>query len=116
MSTIKSLSRLGAVLASLAVVAVSFASSAMASTSVIPVGGSGGQDGTTAPATVVHTVVVGGMPGWQIAAIAVAAALVAGIAAVLVERGRTARRRPARPLTSANLSPARPEMRTHVPT
>jgi hypothetical protein len=73
MSTIKSLSRLGAVLASLAVVAVSFASSAMASTSVIPVGGSGGQDGTTAPATVVHTVVVGGMPGWQIAAIAVAA-------------------------------------------
>ena len=98
MSTIKSLSRLGAVLASLAVIAVSFASSAMASTSVIPVGGSG-QEGTTAPATVVHTVVVGGMPGWQIAAIAVAAALVTGIAAVLVERGRTARRRPVRPLT-----------------
>ena len=97
MSTIKSLSRLGAVLASLAVVAVSFASSALASTSVIPVGSSGGQEGTTAPATVVHTVVVGGMPGWQIAAIAVAAALVTGIAAVLVERaarpaaGRSAR-------------------------
>ena len=103
MSTIKSLSRLGAVLASLAVVAVSFASSAMASTSVIPVGGSGGQEGTTAPATVVHTAVVGGMPGWQIAAIAAAAALVTGIAAVLVERGRTARRRPARPLTDAGL-------------
>ena len=104
MSTIKSLGRLGAVLASLAVVAVSFASSAMASTSVIPVGGSGGSpDGTTAPATVVHTVVVGGMPGWQIAAIAVAAALVTGIAAVLVERGRTARRRPVRPLTDASL-------------
>ena len=103
MSTIKSLSRLGAVLASLAVVAVSFASSAMASTSMIPVGGSGGQGGTTAPATVVHTVVVGGMPGWQIAAIAVAAALVTGIAAVLVERGRTARRRPVRPLTDASL-------------
>ena len=102
MSTIKSLSRLGAVLASLAVVAVSFASSAMASTSVIPVGGSGGQGGT-APATVVHTVVVGGMPGWQIAAIAVAAALVTGIAAVLVERGRTARRRPVRPLTDASV-------------
>ena len=59
MSTIKSLSGLGAVLASLAVVAVSFASSALASTSMIPVGGSGGPDGTTAPATVVHTVVVG---------------------------------------------------------
>ena len=74
MSTIKSLGRLGAVLASLAVVAVSFASSAVASTSMIPVGGSGSQDGATAPATVVRTVVVGGMPGWQIAAIAVAAA------------------------------------------
>ena len=98
MSTIKSLSRLGAVLASLAVIAVSFASSsALASTSMIPVGGS--PDGATAPATVVRTVVVGGMPGWQIAAIAAAAALVTAIAAVLVERGRTARRRPVRPLT-----------------
>jgi hypothetical protein len=104
MSTIKSLSRLGAVLASLAVIAVSFAGSALASTSVIPVGGgSGSPDGATAPATVVHTVVVGGMPGWQIAAIAIAAALVTGIAAVLAERGRTARRRPVRPLTDASL-------------
>jgi hypothetical protein len=94
MSTIKSLSRLGAVLASLAVIAVSFASSALASTSMIPVGGSGSSGGATAPATVV----VGGMPGWQIAAIAVAAALVTAIAVVLVERGRTARRRPVRPL------------------
>ena len=60
----------------------------------------------------VHTRVAGfrdsgadgiGMPGWQIAAIAVAAALVTGIAAVLVERGRTARRRPVRPLTDASL-------------
>jgi hypothetical protein len=100
MSTIKSLSRLGAVLASLAVIAVSFASSsALASTSMIPIGGSGSPDGATAPATVVRTVVVGGMPGWQIAAIAAAAALVTAIAAVLVERGRTARRRPVRPLT-----------------
>jgi hypothetical protein len=103
MSTIKSLSRLGAVLASLAVIAVSFASSALASTSMIPVGGSGSQDGATAAATVVHTVVVGGTPGWQIAAVAVAAALVTGIAAVLVERGRTARRRAVRPLTDASL-------------
>src|SRR5689334_18919592 len=103
MSTIKSLSRLGAVLASLAVIAVSFASSAMASTSVISVGGSGGQEGTTAPATVVHTVVEGCMPGWQIAAIALPAPLVTGIAAVRVARGRTARRRPGRPLADAIL-------------
>jgi hypothetical protein len=101
MSIIKGLSRLGAVLASLAVMAVAFASGASASTSMIPVGGSGGgaaPDGTPAPAAVVHTVTVGGMPGWQIASIAAAAALVTAIVAVLVERSRTARRRPVRPL------------------
>jgi hypothetical protein len=43
------------------------------------------------------------MPGWQIAAIAIAAALVTAIAAVLVERGRTGRRRPVRPLTDVSL-------------
>jgi hypothetical protein len=101
MSTIKGLSRLGAVLASLAIIAVAFASGASASTSMIPVGGSGADavpDGTPAPAAVVHTVTVGGMPGWQIASIAAAAALVTAIVAVLVERSRTARRRPVRPL------------------
>ena len=107
MSTIKSLSQLGAVLASLAVIAVSFASSALASTSVVPVPGSGGggagPDGTPAPVTVVRTVVVGGMPGWQIALIAVVAALFTAIAAVLVERSRTARRRPVRPLADSIL-------------
>jgi len=107
MSTIKSLSQLGAVLASLAVIAVSFASSALASTSVIPVpgggGGGAGPDGTPAPVTVVRTVVVGGMPGWQIALIAVVAALFTAIAAVLVERSRTARRRPVRPLADSIL-------------
>jgi len=106
MSTIKGLSRLGAVLASLAIIAVAFASGASASTSMIPVGGSGGGaalDGTPAPAAVVHTVIVGGMPGWQIASIAAAAALVTAIVAVLVERSRTARRRPVRPLTDSGL-------------
>ena len=72
------------------------------------VGGSGdagavGPGGTPAPVTVVRTVVVGGMPGWQIALIAVVAALFTAIAAVLVERSRTARRRPVRPLTDASL-------------
>jgi ABC-type enterobactin transport system permease subunit len=99
MRTIKSLSRLGVVLASLAVVAVSLASSASASTTMIPVGGSGDATVTdTGPVTVVHTVVVGGMPGWQIALIAVVAALVTAVAAVLVERTRMARRRPVRPM------------------
>jgi hypothetical protein len=43
----------------------------------------------------VHTVVVGGMPGWQIALIAIGAALFAAIAAVLADRAWAARRRPA---------------------
>ena len=99
MRTIKSLSRLGVVLASLAAIAVGFANGASASTAVIPVGGSGDATATdTGPVTVVHTVVVGGMPGWQIALIAVVAALVTAFAAVLVERTRMARRRPVRPM------------------
>ena len=105
MSTIKRLSRLGAVLVSLAIIAVSLASSASASTSMFPEPGSDGGTGpvTPAPVTEVHTVVVGGMPGWQIALIAVAAALVTAIAAVLVERSRTARRLPVRPLADSIL-------------
>lgn len=46
----------------------------------------------------VRTIVVGGMPGWQIALIAVMAALITAFAAVLVERTRVGRRRPVRPL------------------
>jgi len=42
----------------------------------------------------VHTVVVGGTPGWQIALIAVGAALFAATAAVLAYRAWTARRKP----------------------
>jgi hypothetical protein len=110
MSTIKNLSRLAAVLASLPIIAVSLASSASASTAMFPEPGSDGGTGpvtlapvTPAPVTEVHTVVVGGMPGWQIALIAVVAALVTAIAAVLVERSRTARRRPVRPLADSIL-------------
>jgi hypothetical protein len=42
----------------------------------------------------VHTVVAGGMPGWQIALIAAAAALLAAAVAVLAYRAWAARRRP----------------------
>ena len=42
----------------------------------------------------VDTVVVGGMPGWQIALIAVGAALFAATAAVFLDRTRVARRKP----------------------
>jgi hypothetical protein len=40
-----------------------------------------------------HTVVIGGMPGWQIILIAVAAALVAALLAVIADRALAARRR-----------------------
>ena len=52
MSTIKSLSRLGAVLASLAIIAVSLASSASASTSMFPEPNSNGGTGPVTPAPV----------------------------------------------------------------
>ena len=42
-----------------------------------------------------HTVVIGGMPGWQIALTAAAAALISATVAVLVDRARTARRQSA---------------------
>jgi hypothetical protein len=46
----------------------------------------------TGPPPPVHTVIIGGTPGWQIALIAVAAAAVAAAVAVLLDRARAARR------------------------
>ena len=40
----------------------------------------------------IHTIVAGGMPGWQITLIAAGAALVAAVAAVLLDRAWAARR------------------------
>ena len=48
----------------------------------------------TGPAYQVHAVMVGGMPGWQIALIAIGAALFAATAALLAYRAWTARRHP----------------------
>jgi hypothetical protein len=55
-------------------------------------------DPQTAPGqeSVTQAIVVGGMPGWQIALIAAGAALVAAVAAVLLDRAWTARRSGAR--------------------
>jgi hypothetical protein len=41
-----------------------------------------------------HAAVTGGMAGWQIALIALGAAILAAVAAVLVERARSARHHP----------------------
>jgi hypothetical protein len=57
-------------------------------------GGTGGPAGTGA-VTGTRTVVVGGMPGWQIALIAAGAALLAAALAVLADRALTAHRKPA---------------------
>jgi hypothetical protein len=47
---------------------------------------------SSVPVTI-HTVVTGGMPGWQITLIAIGAALFAAVMAVLLDRARAARRR-----------------------
>jgi len=57
----------------------------------------GGQYGPApvVPATVVRVVMTGGMAGWQIALIAVGAALAAAAAVLLIDRARAARATPA---------------------
>ncbi len=59
---------------------------ASASASIIPVPGDGPYGPVPAPA--VRVITVGGMPGWQITLIAIAAALVAATAAVFLDRVR----------------------------
>ena len=56
---------------------------------------SGGSAGAPVPPAPVppHTIIAGGMPGWQIALIAAGAALVAATVAVLLDRGRATRRK-----------------------
>jgi hypothetical protein len=76
---------LGATVATLA----TLAGPASAATGMIPAGEITGPANAASAAT---TVVAGGMPGWQIALIAVGAALVAAVVAVLLDRARLARR------------------------
>jgi hypothetical protein len=63
----------------------------------LPVPPVGGGDGTVAPPPPAQTVVTGGMPGWQIALIAVGAAILAAAVAVFLDRARAARRHQAAP-------------------
>ena len=58
----------------------------------------GGLDSPSAPpVTRTHTVVVGGMPGWQIALIAVSAAVLAAALGVILDRAWNSRRQLAAP-------------------
>jgi len=61
-----------------------------ASASIIPVPGDGPYGPVPAPA--VRVIMAGGMPGWQITLIALAAALVAATAAVVLDRVRASHR------------------------
>ena len=93
MNLIQCIRRLAAVLAGLGGAALASIIVAPAAFAVRepPPGGGGGAPASLAPDTV--AVVAGGMPGWQIALIAVLAALVAAAVAVLADRPRTARRK-----------------------
>ena len=83
--------RIAATLAGLAAAALALtaASPAAFAIRVPPPGDSGGP----APAPPqIHTIVTGGMPGWQITLIAAGAALLAAVLAVILDRARAARR------------------------
>jgi hypothetical protein len=102
MKAIRHIRRLAGVLAGLAGVLLAFgATPAFAS---IPHPGPGGPVGyaqetyigtapvAPVPATTVHVINTGGMPGWQITLIAIGAALLAATVAVLLDRARATRR------------------------
>jgi hypothetical protein len=90
MNLIPRIRRFAAVLAGLAVALAAFGAAPAFARPAPPQGG--GPAVTPVPPVQVRTVVDYGMPGWQIALIAVGAALLAATAAVLVDRARTTRR------------------------
>src|SRR5436305_14830803 len=92
MNPLKRIRRFAAVLAGLAGALVAFGATPAFAMHVPPPGVATSPVGTT-PSVEVHTVVVGGMPGWQIALIAMVAALLAATVAVLADRARSARRK-----------------------
>lgn len=84
--------RVTAALAALAAALVACVAAAPAAFAThVPPPGMGDQ-GEQAMPSPVHTVMVGGMLGWQITLIAAGAALLAAVLAVLLDRARAARR------------------------
>jgi hypothetical protein len=104
MNGIRHVRRLASVLAGLAGVLLASAAAvpaAFAATNPIPDPGGyigdpyiGTHPVAAVPPAAVHVVSTGGMPGWQITLIAIGAALLAATVAVLLDRGRAARRQP----------------------
>ena len=98
MNHIRRIRRIAGVLAGLACAWLGLAAAAPAAFAMVPVpgppaGGSAGVAPAPAVPAVTHIVVTGGMPGWQIALIAIGAALLAAAAAVLADRAWAARRK-----------------------
>ena len=96
MNPLKRIRRFAAVLAGLAGALAAFGVTPAFAMHVPPPGSGSGVTSSPVGATTpveVHTVFVGGMPGWQIALIAVVAALLAATVAVVLDRARTARRK-----------------------
>ena len=88
--------RIAAVLAAAGAGLLAWVAAVPAASASIPLPfGEGRQSATPASHSVIRVVQGGGMPGWQIAAIAVAAALVAAAAAVFLDRAWSSHR-PAR--------------------
>ena len=79
--------RIAAALAAAALGLLAWAAAPAAFAQVLPP-----EDNGPVPATTVRVITAGGTPGWQITMIAVAAALIAAVAAVLLDRARTSRR------------------------
>jgi hypothetical protein len=97
MNPIRTIRRLASILAGLAATTVALAAAAPAALA-IPAPPDPGPAGFIPPPAV-HTVVTGGMPGWQITLIAAGAALLAATLAVLLDRARAARRHVTVPTT-----------------
>ena len=89
--------RLAGVLAALATTLLAVTATAAPAAFADPVPPMGGGGTGTPPPTV--QVVAGGMPGWQIALIALGAAVLAAAVAVFLDRARTARRHQTAPGT-----------------
>jgi hypothetical protein len=97
MNVFKRLRRISGLLAVLGVPIVALASAGPAAMARVPPSGGFGAAATTSqPVVVSHPVIYtvsSGMPGWQIALIAIGAALAAAVCAVLADRALSARRR-----------------------
>ena len=93
MHRIRTMGRPAARLAGLATISLAISAAPAFAAQVPPSAGGGstaGLDTTQLQPQVVYTVAAGGMPGWQIALIAIGAAVAAAVVAVLLDRARIA--------------------------